>query len=285
MPDFLSGAAGVSSLLGASAADDAADSQAAMGQQEFDLKREVYDDASEEFSPYRVSGQNNLAALNYELGLGELPSFGGYTPEVTEHVSQVLNPDNPTNPFEVSARGREGDTTERYNDVTSYRVDGRQFDTRELAEAYALANTTGGTPYQGYQKTPGYDYRLQQGIDSIESGAAARGGLYSGATMQALQENGQNFATNEYNNYINRLASGASAGQSAAGMQAAAGQNYASGASNALGNIGNAQAAGAIGVGNALQGGISNIIGIRQYQNQLAGQSAPLRTNTFQGIY
>ena len=54
-------------------------------------------------------------------------------------------------------------------------------------------------------KTPGYDFRLNEGTRAIEGSAAARGGLYSGATMQALQNYGQDYATNAYENWLNRV--------------------------------------------------------------------------------
>ena len=62
-------------------------------------------------------------------------------------------------------------------------------------------------------------------------------------------------------------------GQSAAGAQANAATNAAAGVSNAYGNIGNAQAAGAIGVGNALSGTINNGLSLWQYQRGVGGNS------------
>lgn len=126
-----------------------------------------------------------------------------------------------------------------------------------------------GAEYGGFQATPGYQFAVDQGVGAIDAGAAAKGGLYSGKTMQDLNTFGQGMANQEFGNYYNRIAGGAGAGQAAAGQQAQAGQNYATGGSNALANYGNAAAAGAIGVGNALQGGIGNAMGLYQYQNNL----------------
>jgi hypothetical protein len=63
----------------------------------------------------------------------------------------------------------------------------------------------------------------------------------------------------------------AQGGQSAAGAQANAATNTAAGVSNAYGNIGNAQAAGAIGVGNAFNSGINNFLSYSQYQRGIGG--------------
>lgn len=123
--------------------------------------------------------------------------------------------------------------------------------------------------YGGFQQTPGYQFGLQQGMDAVEARGAVNGGVNSGSTLTALNRFGQDYATGEYNNYLNRLGGLMSSGQNAAGQQAAAGQNYAQGAGNAYANIGNAQAAGIIGVNNALQGGIQNGISLYQYQQGL----------------
>lgn len=55
-----------------------------------------------------------------------------------------------------------------------------------------------------FQADPGYQFRLQQGSNSINASAASRGTGLSGATLKALQRYGQNFASNEYNNAYNR---------------------------------------------------------------------------------
>ena len=45
------------------------------------------------------------------------------------------------------------------------------------------------------QATPGYQFQLQQGLQAQQQGAAARGGLLSGAQQQALQQYGQGLAS------------------------------------------------------------------------------------------
>jgi hypothetical protein len=132
---------------------------------------------------------------------------------------------------------------------------------------------TGTRPegYQGFQETPGYDFQVQEGLGAVNALAGARGGLNSGATMQALQQRGQGLANQEYNNWLNRVTGVSDTGLSAATLQANAGQNAAAGVSNALGGIGNAQAAGAIGQGNAWTGALTNTLGTWNYQRGLTG--------------
>lgn len=98
--------------------------------------------------------------------------------------------------------------------------------------------------FQQYQDSTGYQFRLDQGLGAIEGSRAARGILNSGATSKALMEHGQNFASAEYNNYLDRLSqqqstglqsafqvgsAGATAGQAAAGVESERSSNFMSG--------------------------------------------------------
>jgi len=134
-------------------------------------------------------------------------------------------------------------------------------------QALAFEQGIGDQPegYQGISLSPAARFATEQGRDTIEAGAAGRGNLFSGASLQSLEKMRTNIATGDRDNQLNRLAFLANMGQSSAGAQAQAGQNFATGAGNAFSNIGNAQSAGSIGVGNAIQGGIGNAMQLYQY--------------------
>ncbi len=51
---------------------------------------------------------------------------------------------------------------------------------------------------------PGYQFRLGQGEQALQQGAAARGTLNGGATQKAILGYGQDYASNEFNNVYNR---------------------------------------------------------------------------------
>lgn len=55
-----------------------------------------------------------------------------------------------------------------------------------------------------FQQDPGYGFRLSEGMKALERGAAARGGLLSGATLKGIQRYGQDLASQEYQNAFNR---------------------------------------------------------------------------------
>jgi len=274
-------------LLSSRGASRAAAAQTAAANRQLDLQERIYEENVDRFAPYEQGGQNALSALMYELGLGAQPTFGGAAQQITEIPGATAQGgfSGPGGPGS-SIAGPNGQTlyfgSQAYEDAmgggggqvatspTRYSVNGQVFDTREQAQAYADANPTGGMQYGGYEASQGHQLRTREGLNAIDASAAARGGLYSGATLQALERGGQEYAQLGYDNFLNRLTGLASSGQNAAGQGAAAGANYAQGASNALDNIGNAQSAGAIGQANAWNNAIGNGIGMWQYQNSLA---------------
>jgi hypothetical protein len=254
-----------SGLIGASSANRAARSQQNAANRDIEFQRETRDLIIDRVDPFYNSGTNALAAYNFNLGLGPRPTIGGQPMQVETFTS--------TGPGQSYTTGGSENQIERFKPgqtTTGYRVGGREFSTMEEAQAYANANPTGGTPYAGFQQSPGYQFQFDQGMAGVNAMAGARGGLNSGRTMQDLQARGQGLATQEWNNYQNRLAGLTDSGLSAAGLQANAASNAAAGTSNALSNRGNAQAAGAIGVGNAFTAGIGNTIGAINYQRGIA---------------
>jgi hypothetical protein len=105
-----------------------------------------------------------------------------------------------------------------------------------------------------FQADPGYQWRVQQGQQGIQSSAAGRGGVLGGNTLKALENYRQGAAASEFGNVYNRnlgLAQlGLGASQGAAGLQqwggsALAGANQWAGNQNVAnnqwlgGNLGN----------------------------------------------
>lgn len=261
-------------LLGNRAAGKAADAQRSAAVADRAFQTETRDLIFDRLQPFYRGGQQAQRALDFELGLGARPTFGGNTPKI-ESFYEGGQPGggaasgNFLNGMIGGGNGQAPVATGAGRGVERFRVGGQTFNTREEAEAYAKANATPGREYGGYTKTPGYDFRMTQGLDALESSAAARGGLYSGAALQASQQFGQDYATSEYENYLAKLSNRAGVGMGAATGQANAATNAASGVSNALAGAGNAAAAGAIGQGNALVGGLQNLATNWNYQKQM----------------
>lgn len=153
------------------------------------------------------------------------------------------------------------------------------------------------------EQDPGYQFRLQQGQQSIQNSQAAKGLQGSGGALKELMNYGQGLASQEYGNAYNRgyqnwqgnqaggmgfaqsrasgLAGLADRGYSATTQGNQLGQNY--GSQYALGQqgIGNAQAAGTMGAQSALQGGMQNFMDLGK---QIAKGAAAYSTGGLSGL-
>lgn len=118
----------------------------------------------------------------------------------------------------------------------------------------------------GADTDPNFGFAMSQGMNALDGSAAMNGGLFSGATMQAAQQFGQNTAMGYRDNYLNRLSGLAGAGQASAAQSATAAGNLGTVQSQALTNQGNAASAGYVAQGNAWNQGIGNALGAYQYQ-------------------
>ena len=133
-----------------------------------------------------------------------------------------------------------------------------------------------------YQADPGYAFRLSEGQKALDRQAAARGGLISGGALKAAQRFGQEMGSQEYGNAYNRAlasygtdvarenqlynrqAALAGIGQTATNLVGTAGQNYATNVGNLMTGAGAAQAAGQVGVANALTSGMGTYLNYSQ---------------------
>lgn len=208
----------VSGIVGAIAGKKGADAQAGAARSAARVQENIFNQTRQDFAPARAAGNNALAALQYEIGIGSSPS------EIT--------------------RGPDG-----------FMAAGMPF--KSVSQARQYLRGQGISNYGGFTETPGYQFRFDEGQKAIERSAAARGGMNSGATMKALTRFGQNIAADEYNNYLNRLSSVAGAGQVATSQVAQAGQNYATGAGNALMAGGRARASGYEAISQGVNYGLS----------------------------
>lgn len=95
---------------------------------------------------------------------------------------------------------------------------------------------------------PGYQFRMDQGVEALDKSAAARGRLLSGAQQKGVTDYAQNVASNEYANayareanqkanQYNMLSALSQGGQSSAAGQAQASSNLASQSSNTLSGL------------------------------------------------
>ena len=72
-------------------------------------------------------------------------------------------------------------------------------------EGTKALNTLSGMVEAGpgeFKESPGYQFRLDEGQKAVERSAASRGSLQSGATIKGIERYAQDYASNEYNNFL-----------------------------------------------------------------------------------
>jgi hypothetical protein len=67
-----------------------------------------------------------------------------------------------------------------------------------------------------FQASPGFQFRLGEGVNALDRSAASRGMVLSGAQTRAVQDYGQNRASDEWGNYISGLSALSGGGQATA---------------------------------------------------------------------
>lgn len=108
--------------------------------------------------------------------------------------------------------------------------------------------------------TPGYQFGLSQGVQARDRSAASAGGLYSGATLKALERYGQDYAGTKLNETFNRDAAIAGIGQVATSGTTLAGTNNANQQGNNMTNLGGFQAGAALNQGNIYSNALNQVV-------------------------
>ena len=155
----------------------------------------------------------------------------------------------------------------------------RQYDKIiEMMSPYLTAGGQGLTQYQnllgangapaeqqaieGLKNSPLYSNMMQSGENSILQNASATGGLRGGNVQNSLGNLGANVLSNLYQNKLGNYYNLANMGQSAAALQANAGQNSSNSVGNLLSSQGNALAQGILSSGQAQSNTIGSLAGL-----------------------
>lgn len=134
----------------------------------------------------------------------------------------------------------------------------------------------------GYKTSPGYEFRLGEGLKALERRASAAGYRLSPQLGKEMVRYAEDYATGDFENYanrqerqydtyMNRLASLAGIGQTATAQTAQAGSNYAAGAGQANYMAGQARATNAANTGSAINQGIGNLASLYLYNQGYGG--------------
>lgn len=115
---------------------------------------------------------------------------------------------------------------------------------------------------QNMQQSPGYQFRLKEGVKNINQNMAAQGQLLGGNRLKAIQQFGTQTAQDEFANQVQRLAAVSGLGQKAASAVGGVGQSVSSGIASDI------MAGG--------QAGAQSVLAAQQAQAQKTGDAAGL---------
>lgn len=129
---------------------------------------------------------------------------------------------------------------------------------------------------QGYTQSPYLSQLVTDTQRGVDASSAARGGLFSGATAQAIGNKTGQLYLGDYNNYLSRIGGLADTGLSAAGQTGQFGANAAAGRANSAMQAGNAQAGGWINMANSANNALSQGASLYgAYKGGMFNQPAP----------
>jgi hypothetical protein len=270
MLDFIGNIVG--GLIQGNAAKSAAKTQAAAADKATQLQRDMYEQTRADQMPWHNSGIQALNRMNALLGLPPVSAGGSAAAPGTAGAPQMrdYNALRASMLPQFTTYGGAGGMPNYYDSTGGDpRGGGGAVDEQALRAAIEAEMAKDQTAYNqwsgqqqaagqqqpgnalaAFQADPGYQFRLGEGNKAIERAAASRGGMYSGATLKALQRFGQDHASNEFGNVFGRLSTVAGFGPAATNAIGSAGQNFANQAgANAIG-AGNAIGASRIAQGN-----------------------------------
>lgn len=162
----------------------------------------------------------------------------------------------------------------------------RQYDqTRADYEPWRQAGTTAldilmrtqGGDMSDFQSSPSYGFIRDESMRAIDRNRSARGLLNSGAADKARMDRAAGLASTDFENWWNRIAGVAGAGQTATAGTAAAGQNAANMISNAHQQAGNARASSYANTAGAINTGANNILSSYLYSQGGFGRPGAFR--------
>lgn len=275
-----------SGVIGSSGAKSAANASAAAADRSAEVQKDIFNQNKQTLAPYVQTGLPATQQINALLGLAPTTSttdwsaYANANPELMAAFNAQQQ--NPYYGYEDVLSGIYGKfnmpgTTTGAQDLATFAQQWHQQHGGDLGAYTTTTNpqTAANAAFDVFRNSSGYDWRLKQGMNALNSGYAGAGTIKSGAAMKAAVDYGQGQASQEFGNYLGALGAQQGVGVQAAGAQAGVATNYA----NSLGNIyqqnGANQANAALAKANALGGAVNGIAGsiggVLGYKNGLMG--------------
>lgn len=314
------GATVVAGSKNASAINKSTEAQTAGNAQSLAMQERVYGENKATLAPFVGTGVAASNQINALLGLstpqpqqptqGALGAFQTPTNALTgmggalsgpNFAGYVQNNPDVQNEFQrVGARfGNDASAFGQFHWQNYGQNEGRALP--QFGQASPASPAPGATPqsalaaFDQYRNSTGYQFRLREGMNALNSGYAGRGVLQSGAAIKGALDYGQNIASGEFGNYLNSLQTQQNVGAGAASAQAGVGQNFAGNVTNLNTANANALASGAVasanntngiigGLTNALNTGIGAGVGVGAFGRPGMPTASQLNTSALSSL-
>ncbi|ASK88460.1 hypothetical protein SPHFLASMR4Y_01713 [Sphingorhabdus sp. SMR4y] len=192
------------------------------------LTRDIYNQNYQVLNPYAQRGNDAGNAINALLGLGVPQEQGGPAAATIPNTgTQTFNPG-----YSGLGNPRDDFGPPSFNDSPIY----NGYWPSSAAQQQTAVNTTQTAQsdpqadyenaFQNYQNSTGYQFRVNEGNNALNTGYAANGALRSGAAMKDFARFNQNIASDEFGNYLAQLGNQQNVGLAGASAIAGVGQNY-----------------------------------------------------------
>ncbi len=219
------------------------------------------------------------AAAIGAIGLGSV--VGGYLTAKDQAKAQKSAAQMQANSANVAAENTMKMYNQTRDDLQPY-VQTGQLGNTALAQGMRDGSLTRSFNLGDFHADPGYQFTRQQGLEGIQSTAAARGSLLSGATLKALNSFNNNLAAQQYQqaysnynadqaNRYSRLMGVATLGQNSAAKVGASGADAVAQANDYTTSAASALGAAKIGAANARSNAFNNVLNTGATMAGMAG--------------
>lgn len=221
-------------VAGGKGAKKAANIQAKSAADQLQLQRDTYAMNQSNFQPEIGAGNQAVSTINQLLfPQPGTPAHAAYT---TQEVSRT-----PVGNGGNFGGGDYGQSRGPFGQMYAQSYGNRNNQTMTTVNHPATAAIPAQTPTDLIRSRPGYQFRYDEALKSLNANAYASGMAGSGATLKALQDRAYNVADSYYQTYLGDLSNVANRGMTSKSALAGVSQNYAN-ASNAISQTGaNAQ--------------------------------------------
>lgn len=251
----------ISGIMQSSATESAADTAAQSATDASALQYKMFQEQQTAMEPWRASGANALDRLNALMGLPQYqdPNTLKSQPKMSDYGAPGTAGFWEEKPVPGGQNDESGNPQmERaWNPGTPGVTDQAAYD----AAMEKWKTESAPAPPQDWRSLmdPGYEFRKQEGVNALAAAGAASGNYGSGNMGVALQDFGQNLASQEFQNVYNRLAGMSGTGQVQSQAIGNMGVNTGNVMANYLNQAGQNIAQGQIAGANAMAGGVRDL--------------------------